>query len=187
MSRTKTSAEESATLARTIGVGSDAKAYDSITDMIADPNIHALWVCSPNFARVETFEEIANAISSGKGELLGVTCEKPLGRNVEEAKKVSLEPVDLDMLGAIGATMMDLGFTPEAIWSIIAITRSFAAGAHYIEEVEREGFTKFGETLTPKEVYDGPEDRPVPTLKDRAKYAKSAQTHSLKEWSDEFS
>ena len=88
MSRTKASSEESATLARTIGVGSDAKAYDSITDMIADPNIHALWVCSPNFARVETFEEIANAISSGKGELLGVTCEKPLGRNVEEAKKV---------------------------------------------------------------------------------------------------
>ena len=112
---------------------------------------------------------------------------KIIEKTVEEAKKVSSEPVDLDMLGAIGATMMDLGFTPEAIWSIIAITRSFAAGAHYIEEVEREGFTKFGETLTPKEVYDGPEDRPVPTLEDRSKYAKSAQTHSLKEWSDEFS
>ena len=88
MSRTKASAEESAALARTVGVGSNAKAYDSITDMISDSNIHALWVCSPNFARVETFEEIANAISSGKGELIGVTCEKPLGRNVEEAKKV---------------------------------------------------------------------------------------------------
>ena len=88
MSRTKASAEESAALARTVGVGSNAKAYDSITDMIADSNIHALWVCSPNFARVETFEEIANAISSGKGELIGVTCEKPLGRNVAEAKKV---------------------------------------------------------------------------------------------------
>ena len=112
---------------------------------------------------------------------------KIIEKTVEEAKKVSPEPVDLDMLGAIGATMMDLGFTPEAIWSIIAITRSFAAGAHYIEEVEREEFTKFGETLTPKEVYDGPEDRPVPTLKDRAKYAKSAQTHSLKEWSDKLS
>ena len=35
MSRTKASAEESATLARTIGVGSDAKAYDSITDMLS--------------------------------------------------------------------------------------------------------------------------------------------------------
>ena len=88
MSRTKASAEESAALARSIGVGSDATAYDTITDMIADPDINALWICSPNFARVETFEEIANAISTGKGELIGVACEKPLGRNVAEAKKV---------------------------------------------------------------------------------------------------
>ncbi len=88
MSRTKASAEESAALARTVGVGTHAKAYDTITQMVADPNIDALWVCSPNFARVETFEEIANAISTGKGELIGVTCEKPLGRNVAEAEKV---------------------------------------------------------------------------------------------------
>ncbi len=88
VSRTKASAEESAALARTIGVGNDAKAYDSITEMIADPSIQALWVCSPNFVRIETFEEIASAILSGKGELVGVTCEKPLGRNVAEAKKV---------------------------------------------------------------------------------------------------
>ena len=88
MSRTKASAEESAALAKSIGVGDNAKAYDTITDMIADPAINAFWVCSPNFARIETFEEIAAAISSGKGELIGVTCEKPLGRNVEEAQKV---------------------------------------------------------------------------------------------------
>ena len=88
MSLTKASAVESAALARSIGVGDNAKAYDTITDMIADPTIDALWVCSPNFARIETFEEISNAISSGKGELIGVTCEKPLGRNVAEAKKV---------------------------------------------------------------------------------------------------
>lgn len=88
MSLTKASAVESVALARSIGVGDNAKAYDTITDMIADPTIDALWVCSPNFARIETFEEIANAISSGKGELIGVACEKPLGRNVVEAKKV---------------------------------------------------------------------------------------------------
>ena len=88
MSLTKASAVESAALARSIGVGDNAKAYDTITDMIADSNIDALWVCSPNFARIETFEEIANAISLGKGELIGVACEKPLGRNVAEAKKV---------------------------------------------------------------------------------------------------
>ena len=88
MSLTKASAVESAALARSIGVGDNAKAYDTITDMIADSTIDALWVCSPNFARIETFEEIANAISLGKGELIGVACEKPLGRNVAEAKKV---------------------------------------------------------------------------------------------------
>ena len=33
-------------------------------------------------------EEIVSAIESGEGELIGVTCEKPLGRNVAEAKKV---------------------------------------------------------------------------------------------------
>ena len=88
VSRTRSSAEESAAIANKIGVGVDAKAYDSITEMIADPNIDALWICSPNFARIETFEEIADAISTGKGELIGVACEKPLGRNVEEAKRV---------------------------------------------------------------------------------------------------
>ena len=88
VSRTRSSAEESAAIANKIGVGVDAKAYDSITEMIADPNIDALWMCSPNFARIETFEEIADAISTGKGELIGVACEKPLGRNVEEAKRV---------------------------------------------------------------------------------------------------
>ena len=88
MSRTKSSAEESAALARTVGVGAQAKAYDTTTHMVADPNIDALWVCSPNFARIETFEEIASAISSGKGELIGVSCEKPLGRNVAEAEKI---------------------------------------------------------------------------------------------------
>lgn len=88
MSKTLKSAEESADLANQTGVGDNAKAYKSITDMIADPKINALWVCSPNFARIETFEEIANAISSGKGQLIGVTCEKPLGRNFNEAKRV---------------------------------------------------------------------------------------------------
>ena len=87
MSRTRESAEESAKLARTTGVG-DATAYDTIADMVADPKIDALWICSPNFVRIETFEEIAEAVISGKGKLVGVTCEKPLGRNVAEAKKV---------------------------------------------------------------------------------------------------
>ena len=87
MSKTKQSAEETATIANDLNLG-PAKAYDTITEMVEDPKIDALWVCSPNFARIDTFEEIANSIQSGKGELIGVACEKPLGRNVAEAKKV---------------------------------------------------------------------------------------------------
>ena len=105
---------------------------------------------------------------------------------VKAAQKASAEPVDLDMLGAIGATMMDLGFSPEATWAILAVTRSFAAGAHYIEEVERGEYMKIGQTLTPKEDYDGPADRPVPPLEDREKFAKPALTRTPEEWKKAF-
>ncbi len=105
---------------------------------------------------------------------------------VKAAQRISPQPIDLDMLGATGATMMDLGFTSEATWAIMACTRAFAAGAHYIEEIERGNYCRTGQTLTPKEDYDGPDDRPVPSLDDRAKNAKSAQTKTPDEWKQAF-
>lgn len=105
---------------------------------------------------------------------------------VAAAKKQFKEPVDLDMLGAIGATMMDLGFSGEATWCVMAVTRAFAAGAHYCEEFERETTVRLGETLTPKELYDGPEDRPVPSLEDRAKNAKCGVCQTAEEWVEAF-
>ena len=101
---------------------------------------------------------------------------------VKAAQNAFDEPVDLDMLGATGATMLDLGFTPEATWAILAVTRAFATGAHYIEEVEREEPSRTGQNLTPKEFYDGPEDRPVPPLKDRDKVAESGICRTVDEW-----
>ena len=44
MSKTRTSAEESSALSRELGVG-NATVYDSITEMIASPDIDALWIC----------------------------------------------------------------------------------------------------------------------------------------------
>ena len=83
----KEQAEETAALAIKTGVG-EARTHDSITDMVANPDINAIWICSPNFTRLEVMEEIVHAVESGKGELIGVTCEKPLGRNVAEAKRM---------------------------------------------------------------------------------------------------
>ena len=77
-------AAAAAKLARTLDVG-DARAYASITDMVADPAIDAIWLCGPNQARVANVEELVAAIKSKKGTLRGIACEKPLARNVAEA------------------------------------------------------------------------------------------------------
>ncbi|HEY4130126.1 MAG TPA: Gfo/Idh/MocA family oxidoreductase [Gemmatimonadaceae bacterium] len=83
----KKNAASAAEYARTLDVG-EAKAYSSITDMVADPAIDAIWLAGPNHARIENVEEIVAAIHAGKGELRGIACEKPLARNVAEAKRV---------------------------------------------------------------------------------------------------
>lgn len=81
-------AESAAKLARDLDVG-PAKAYKSITAMVADPAVDAIWLCGPNQARIENVEEIVHAIHSGKGTLKGLACEKPLARNVAEAQDVA--------------------------------------------------------------------------------------------------
>jgi len=81
-------AAASATYARELGVG-DAQAYRSIRDMVADPRIDALWLCGPNQARISNMEEIVATIRDGGGKLRGLACEKPLARNVAEAKTVA--------------------------------------------------------------------------------------------------
>lgn len=81
-------AASTAALAREHDVG-EARPYKSIRDMIADPAINALWLCGPNQARIANIEEIVDAIKSGAGTLRGLACEKPLARNVAEAKKVA--------------------------------------------------------------------------------------------------
>ena len=83
----KKNAASAADYARKLDVG-NAKSYASITDMVADPAIDAIWLTGPNQARIENVEEIVHAIESGKGTLAGLACEKPLARNVAEAKKV---------------------------------------------------------------------------------------------------
>ena len=81
-------AASTARMARDLDLG-DTKAHKSIRSMVADPDIHAIWLCGPNHARIENVEEIAHTIERGRGELIGLACEKPLARNVAEAKEVA--------------------------------------------------------------------------------------------------
>jgi predicted dehydrogenase len=80
-------AAQAAELARRLDLGA-ARPYPSITAMVADPAIDALWLCGANYTRVENMEEIADAVIRAKGKLIGVACEKPLARNVAEARRM---------------------------------------------------------------------------------------------------
>ena len=80
-------AESAAGYARQLDVG-PCRPYRSIAEMVVDPAIDAIWLCGPNQARVENVEELTDPIMRGHAELAGIACEKPLARNIAEAKSV---------------------------------------------------------------------------------------------------
>jgi len=83
----RANAESAAKHARDLDIGA-AKPYASITDMVADPAIDAIWLTGPNYARIENVEALVDTLQRGRGSLLGIACEKPLARNVAEATRV---------------------------------------------------------------------------------------------------
>ena len=111
-------AEEAAALAREWRVG-EARAYASIEEMVAAPEIDCIWICGPNHQRIDNLERIVKTIKSGQGQLVGVACEKPLARNVKEARRM----VELiEEAGVLHGYLEDQLFEPgiergrEIIW-----------------------------------------------------------------------
>ncbi|HEY7270384.1 MAG TPA: Gfo/Idh/MocA family oxidoreductase, partial [Dehalococcoidia bacterium] len=98
--------QSAAALARSLGVG-EPRTYSSIAEMAKDPAVDALWICAPNDVRVPVVEEIVSAVRSG-AELVGVACEKPLARNVAEARRM----VDL-----VGGTQLLHGYLENQVFA----------------------------------------------------------------------
>jgi predicted dehydrogenase len=86
-SPTRAHAEELAATARGLGLG-ETTIHASITDLVADPRVDALWIASTNDTRVAVVEEIVGALRGGRGDLVGLACEKPLARNLAEARRM---------------------------------------------------------------------------------------------------
>ena len=82
----KAHAEETAALARSLRVG-EAKAFSSLEEMVTAPEIDAIWICGPNHARSRTWRRSWPRGPPGR-ELVGIACEKPLARNVAEARRM---------------------------------------------------------------------------------------------------
>ena len=77
-------APELAAMARDWGVG-ETVVYESIAEMAKHVDVIAVF--APNFARVAIVEAIVEAVKAGAA-LKGAICEKPLGRNVREARRL---------------------------------------------------------------------------------------------------
>ena len=79
------------------GLG-EGRVFDSVRELAS--HVDAAAICSPNFTRLEVMEEIAGAVRDG-APLRAVLCEKPLARNVAEARRmVEL----LDSAGLVGVS-----------------------------------------------------------------------------------
>lgn len=89
-------AADAAAVARGLGIG-EARAYESLERMVADPAIEAIWLCGPNHVRVANVERVVSAVRGG-AQLRGLACEKPLARNVAEASEV------VRLAGSVGLT-----------------------------------------------------------------------------------
>lgn len=80
----RTPPERLAARTRERGLG-PAVVYDCIADLV--PNVDVVAFFGPNFTRVAALEETASAVRAG-ARLMGLVCEKPLGRNLAEADAV---------------------------------------------------------------------------------------------------
>src|SRR2546429_7466275 len=78
-SPTKQHAEETAALARHLDLG-QANAYRPIAEVVADPEIDALWLCGRHDARIENMEALTDAVVRGTSQLKAIACERPSAR-----------------------------------------------------------------------------------------------------------
>ena len=83
-SRTTSSAQALSRFVTQHGLG-EGSVYPSVSEMA--PHVDAIAVYAPNYARVEIVEQIVDAVEHGAA-LKGVICEKPLARNVREARRM---------------------------------------------------------------------------------------------------
>ena len=80
----RSGAERLASMAMEAGIGSP-KIYDTVEEMAK--HVDAIALYTPNDTRLELLEEIVRSKRAG-APVKGVICDKPLGRNVKEARRM---------------------------------------------------------------------------------------------------
>lgn len=64
------------------------RSFDSVEELVAADEIDAVWMLNPNDSRLDVMRRIHTVVTSGRGTLRGVACEKPLARTLAEAREM---------------------------------------------------------------------------------------------------
>lgn len=73
----------------------DPRPFQSVSDLVRHADVVAVF--APNFVRLEIVEEIVDAAKKAGVQLKGLICEKPLARNLAEARRM------LELAGQLGS------------------------------------------------------------------------------------
>jgi predicted dehydrogenase len=76
--------EQLAAEVRRLGLG-EGRIFPSVREMI--PHVDVIVINAPNYTRLAMVEEIVDTVKAG-AELKGIICEKPLARNMAEARRM---------------------------------------------------------------------------------------------------
>ncbi|MBT4521822.1 MAG: Gfo/Idh/MocA family oxidoreductase [Halieaceae bacterium] len=82
---------------REMGLG-QCRPYDSLEALINSPDIDAVWILAPNNTRLDVMRVIHRQVKAGRSQLVGIACEKPLARNLAEAREMLRLVEDTDLL-----------------------------------------------------------------------------------------
>jgi predicted dehydrogenase len=61
--------------------------FASLEAMLISGEVDAVWIAVPNFARLDTMREIHRLVKNSWAKLIGVACEKPLGRTLARSAR----------------------------------------------------------------------------------------------------
>src|ERR1700722_20223045 len=62
--------------------------FPSLEAMLISGEVDAVWIGVPNFVRLDPMRDIHRLVKAGWAKLVGVACEKPLGRTLAEAREM---------------------------------------------------------------------------------------------------
>jgi len=131
------SGKQLAEYCQSAGLGTP-KIYTDVQEAIRDPDVDAAWLGVPTFVKLPVAKMIAEEVLQGrKTQLRGITCEKPLARNLKEAKEmISL----VEKTGLLHGYLENQVYTPsvmkgkEIVWN----TASSHDGRPYLARASEE-------------------------------------------------